>query len=140
MTDEQIIKALECCVNDDEGVLGFCNNGCPLFGKNANCPEVLRKNALDLINRQKVEIEEFKKVIDNMADKLVQKDAEIEKSVKTIDGLIVGQKTLFEREKTAKSKAIKEFAERVCEGRVANDPVVIAVNCELKEMVGEKDV
>ena len=57
MTDEQIIKALECCVNDDEGVLGFCNNGCPLFGKNANCPEVLRKNALDLINRQKAEIE-----------------------------------------------------------------------------------
>ena len=31
-------------------------------------------------------------------------------------------------------EAIKEFAERLCEGRVSNDPVVIAVKVELKEM------
>ena len=35
------------------------------------------------------------------------------------------------------AEAVKEFAERLCEGRVSNDPVVIAVNCELKEMVDE---
>ena len=33
-----------------------------------------------------------------------------------------------------KSEAIKEFAERLCKGRVENDPVVIAVKSELKEM------
>ena len=36
-------------------------------------------------------------------------------------------------------EAIKEFAERLCDGRVSNDPVVIAVKCELKEMVGDSD-
>lgn len=38
-----------------------------------------------------------------------------------------------------KSEVIKEFAERLCDGRVSNDPVVIAVKCELKEMVGDSD-
>ena len=37
------------------------------------------------------------------------------------------------------SDAIKEFAERLCDDRVSNDPVVIAVKCELKEMVGDGD-
>lgn len=34
---------------------------------------------------------------------------------------------------------VKEFAERLCEGRVSNDPVVIVVNVELKEMLSRKD-
>lgn len=38
-----------------------------------------------------------------------------------------------------KSEAIKEFAERLCEGRVSNDPVVIAVKVELKEMRKEDE-
>ena len=33
---------------------------------------------------------------------------------------------------------VKEFAERLCEGRVSNDPVVIAVKVEL-EMEGEQN-
>lgn len=35
----------------------------------------------------------------------------------------------------AKSEAVNKFAERLCEGRVENDPVVIAVKCELKAYV-----
>ena len=34
----------------------------------------------------------------------------------------------------AKAEAIKEFAERLCDGRVSNDPVVIAADALLKEM------
>ena len=34
--------------------------------------------------------------------------------------------------KQIKAEAIKEFAERLCEGRVSNDPVVIAVKVELE--------
>ena len=34
-------------------------------------------------------------------------------------------------------EGFKELAERLCEDRLSNDPVVIAVKCELKEMVGE---
>lgn len=38
----------------------------------------------------------------------------------------------------AHSAAIKKFAERLCEGRVSNDPVVIAVKVEL-EMAGDTE-
>ena len=49
MTDNEIIKALECCKNDD------CDN-CPnTFG---NCYANLAGYALDLIKRQEKEIEE----------------------------------------------------------------------------------
>ena len=48
MTDNEIIKAMVCCSNDD------CEN-CPNdFG---NCYANLNKEALNLINRQKAEIE-----------------------------------------------------------------------------------
>ena len=33
---------------------------------------------------------------------------------------------------------VKEFAERLCEGRVSNDPVVIAVKVELKELIDKQ--
>ena len=49
MTDAEIIKALECC-NDSN-----CNE-CPIKG----CTDDIFRNALDLINRQKVEVEQWK--------------------------------------------------------------------------------
>lgn len=53
MTDEQIIKALECC--------GYKNcKQCPNFSEDIECSEKLIKLALDLINRQKAEIERLK--------------------------------------------------------------------------------
>lgn len=64
---------------------------------------------IDFINRQKAEI--------SVKNKLLQK---AEKIIET-----------------ERAKAIKVFAERLCEDRVSNDPVVIAVKVELKEMVGE---
>ena len=39
--------------------------------------------------------------------------------------------------KGLKSEAIKEFAEMLCDGRVSNDPVVIAVKTELKMTEGK---
>ena len=43
---------------------------------------------------------------------------------------------MFKKEAEAEIKAetIKEFAKKLCENRVAKDPVVIAVNVELKQM------
>ncbi len=41
------------------------------------------------------------------------------------------------KKKDVRTEAIKEFADKLCEGRVSNDPVVIAVKVELKEMAGE---
>lgn len=66
MTEEEIIKALECCVAGKK-----CRN-CPLETDDA-CFQTLRVEALDLIN---------------------SKNAEMEKALATIDGLINGQETL----------------------------------------------
>ena len=97
MTDEQIIKALECCATDDGDDCFQCPYGNIVYKPgNGGCVNRCRKDALDLINRKKAKIEESKDEI--------------------------------------KSEAIKEFAERLCKGRVENDPVVIAVKSELKEM------
>ena len=49
MTYEQIIKALECCRDNN------CNE-CPIEG----CTDNIFRNALDLINRQRAEIEQWK--------------------------------------------------------------------------------
>ena len=52
MTDNEIIKALECCVEK-----GKCNE-CPYYlPYGINCGYHKDKNALNLINRQKAEIE-----------------------------------------------------------------------------------
>ena len=53
MTDNEIVKALECCIsNTDEN----CNK-CVCSGSNVSCVDVLLQNALDLINRQNAEKE-----------------------------------------------------------------------------------
>ena len=49
MTDEQIIKALNCCKDNN------CNE-CPIKG----CTDDIFENALDLINRQKAELKQWK--------------------------------------------------------------------------------
>ncbi len=56
MTDEQIIKALECCSKKD------CKQ-CPAFDENIECGENLITLALDLINRKNAEVERYKGVI-----------------------------------------------------------------------------
>jgi FtsZ-binding cell division protein ZapB len=74
---------------------------------------IIMKDVLDIIDRLQEEIERLKKENNQFAD--------IGKMYSEI-----------------KSEAIKEFAERVCEGRVSNDPVVIAVRCAVKEMTEGK--
>jgi hypothetical protein len=66
MTDNEIIKALECCIND-EAVL--CNK-CPLKNECDNNPldDVKARYALDLIKRQQAEIERLQKVNDSFTD------------------------------------------------------------------------
>ena len=55
MTDEQIVKALECC-SIGEAICFMC----PLYNKTDHCVDVLTENAHDIINRQKAEIEKLK--------------------------------------------------------------------------------
>ena len=106
MTDNEIIKALECHADRDTETCSLCPLMCV-----EGCAYELAKNSLDLINRQKAEIE----------------------------ALIAGQETLQRYISTAKDEAVKEFAERLCEDRLSNDPVVIAVKVELKTAGEEND-
>ena len=108
MTDNEIIKALECCFI-------HCNCAdCPLNSPQTEwCVKVTCEQALCLINRQK---------------------AEIERITLEYAGFQAGVKHFADIGKTIRAEAIKEFAERLCEGRVSNDPVVIAAKCLLKEM------
>ena len=107
MTDNQIIKALECCA-DEMG----CKKGCPCFDPKAkgSCCTIskigIEKIALDLINRQQAEIERLQKVKEQIKK---------EKN-KILDAQMFLAKicdNLEKKLKTAKAEAIKEFAERL---------------------------
>ena len=57
MTDEEIIKTLECCADSEN----YQCNKCPLY---ADCEKTsIAENALDLINRQQAEIERLRKEV-----------------------------------------------------------------------------
>lgn len=138
-TDEEIIKALECHINAEDCV------SCEVFDW---CEEILLTElVLDLINRQKAEIErletenkiyiEANRVIGYQRD---QRDKEIDELQKQIDGLDV-------RENKIKVEAYKEFAERIRECCTFNDDlsadtflsITTDIDCVLKEMVGEEE-
>lgn len=61
MTDEQTIKALECCSN-------YCTVGCPLVDIEDidKCTSQMAKYALDLIKRQQAEIERYKTLYEDL--------------------------------------------------------------------------
>ena len=64
MTDNEIIKALDCCISTGTALDCF---KCPMaenrvcYGSNTKVSQLVVKNALSLINRQKTEIERLKK-------------------------------------------------------------------------------
>ena len=67
-TDEEIVKALECCGSSEERVT-HCK-GCPLYEYGSSmCIQTVMCAALDLINRQKAEIERLHKHNTEMARK-----------------------------------------------------------------------
>ena len=70
MTDEQIIKALECCATDDGDDCFQCPYGNIVYKPgDGGCVNRCRKEALDLINRQKAEVENEIKEIKSEAIK-----------------------------------------------------------------------
>lgn len=122
MTDNEIIKAFKCCHLESD----FPNcNECPIENI---CDEViLTDEVYNLINRQKVEIERLEKEV---KDKEMAYNDEfcLRKEWQT------KCRELLKEKQAIKSEAIKEFAESICNGRVSNDPVVIAVKTELECM------
>ena len=131
MTDtENIKKALSCC-------MGAGCTECPLRSQ-ALCLYILKKGALDIINRYEAEIETLQEIIfrkeDLMQkihnqkqvyyDELVSAKAEIERLTAEREKLLkeckkCGRRTqkaigkLQKKIKTARAEAVKEFAERL---------------------------
>lgn len=100
MTDEQIIKALECCATDDGDDCFRCPYVNIVYQSgNGGCANSCRKDALDLINRQKSEIEELRERISYLE--------------KSIDCSRKEYNRLLQKLQQAESEAIKEFAERL---------------------------
>jgi hypothetical protein len=159
MTDNDIIKVLK-CLSGEKVFCAECAYKCAI---SYACHKNGAKDALDLINRQRAEIAELQHKYDlavaereanikgftetlerlrsmNQAklDMIHDIRAEIERKDRILDSYALQYGTVADKDvllKQAKAEAVKEFAERLCEGRVSNDPVVIAMKVEL-ETVG----
>lgn len=123
MTDNEIIKALECCTDES---YENCNE-CPYSTDTLSCERLkLLEDSLDLINRQKAEIERLKKEVS------IARDAYI---------------SIQDRYEHTKAEAYKEFAERLNEeAQIADcfDSYNMVVGTHfidnlLKEMVGKEE-
>lgn len=117
MTDNEIIKALECCAEDE----WCCNNNCPFFEK---CSKTLMaKSSLDIINRQQAEMERLKAHINEVADKVEDKMTYMsgcQNLIQTVKKIILGDKTPSESLcdncglcKEREEEAVNEFADRL---------------------------
>ena len=99
LTDEQIIRAVKHCIS----IQSTCGS-CPLFNL-TNCDKILMKSFNDFINRQKAEIERLQSMVDAELDTIHDLGDDYERVLEEENELV----------KTAKSEAIKEFAERLKE-------------------------
>lgn len=99
MTDEQTIKAMECCATDDGGDCSQCPYGNIVYKPgNGGCVNRCLKDALDLTNRQRAENES-----------LQSRNKFLEIEYKNMSNLFQT------RIQTSTTEAIKEFAERLKE-------------------------
>lgn len=138
LTDNEIVKALECCGDEEE--LHYCVD-CPYCDKeNDFCQEDLHRDALDLINRlqaekealingqetlqkyiaeQKAEIERLQNSIAVFTNNAVDFANEIDRHKKDKEEAFLFAANIVESEKiviaNAKAEAYKEFADKVDE-------------------------
>ena len=104
MTDNEIIKALECCTDPNEP----CPN-CPYEGETTSemyCDEKLMVDALNFINRQKEEIERF-----GFEHRAMAKA--INCYIKEVEELVHEKDNLIKTYKEYRADAIKGFAKLV---------------------------
>ena len=127
-TDEQIIKALECCSTDVQ------ENPCPkcVFYNKHRCSTLMVNAVSDLISRYKAKNESLKQIIN-------EQDKEI---LKLQNRIIFWRKNLNYQPEKIKSEAIKDFAERLKEKFGIADCIVTVDNNDLdgfvKEMTEER--
>ena len=117
MTDNEIVKALECCVSEKKGCKGcpYEVDGCLLDGTNK-----LLKDILALINRQKAEIAKLEKV-EKYADETIKAQAaeierlkgDLEYQCDSCKNIQLSRQEYWKAISQARSEAIKQFVEKV---------------------------
>ena len=139
MTDNEIIKALECCTDID---LDSCEK-CPIRIECYNNTIDIKKDALDLIKRLQAENEKNETII-RFADKTIStQKAENER----LNGDLIIERTRRENAVNAyheaKAEAYKEFAEEIFELFPKDKPNTVisrvTVKHILKELVGDNN-
>ena len=148
MTDNEIIKALECCCSTQ---VNACDD-CPFYERCYNNNEWLEKEAINLINRQKAEIDAFEELTNKNQQCIKEKNDVIDLQKAEIERLEKGslkEAMTFNSNTIAnvRAEAVKEFAERLKESEYQSSdwshgehPYVVEVDDIdnlVKEMVGE---
>ena len=158
MTDNDIIKALECCCKNNS-----CE-GCPLdyfTFSSSQCASELTIKSLDLINRQNAENKRLRKEVNLVSiqfQDLQERYEEAQTEIERLKGIFISPskdpmdfcgvlcdyaEELIDK---AKSEAYKEFAEmlkneiniRTTYSREQDKNVMRMIDNLLKEMVGEE--
>lgn len=131
---EQIKKAFEYCKNNN----GECPKECPLFA-DTECTQTLGFYGLSLINSY----ERKNKILTKKAENWIAIAKDLQKE---IDELIEDNQAkdetitnLIATIKDIQADTVRKMQEMLCEGRVSNDPVVIATNVAAKEMLEGKE-
>lgn len=138
MENNEIIKALECCGDTEDGCLH-----CPLLGTSApECGMRLCRESLDLINRYEAENKSLYKINAKADEKISELRKELlkrqnleesfSKTTKYFD------KKLAKTVKLERAEAIKEFVEKLKEDLKSNNYIVSfdRIDNLVKEMVG----
>ena len=132
MTDNEIIKALECC----KDVSAKTCRDCPFYNfHSANCVTVLAEKSLDLIERRQTEIDELRKII---ADGCENSEL-IYPVLTTLRSYVLDD---FRKQRT---EAVKEFAQRVKNAFYYHfDELIPSIMADeidkiMEEMVGDVD-
>lgn len=135
-TDEEIIEALDLCTQQNGSIPCY---DCPCWNDDEQeCEGIDYTATLDLIKRQKAEIEKLNIQLQGVWNMASLYKAESERWESYNENLLTANTSLSNEILASKTKAYKKFAERLCEDRLQNDPVVIAAQVELKEMVVEE--
>lgn len=133
LTDEEIVKALECCIDCK------CKE-CPCY-KNIDgemrCTEIDEEQILDLIKRQKAEIKLLTEKLEALGDPLQDAHYKIAEQQAEIERLKARNDELNAMNKAASIEAIKEFAEKLKDYHKNYEGFCVVDDDDIDDLVAE---
>lgn len=119
MTDEQVVKAFECCKKIEEGCSHEYCFECPMFEEDVDeCTASLFGKVLDLIKRQQAEIEDLiERLKEYKSFPCFTKDTQFVSVSRKADGQFTADKMIQVEVDKIRAEAYKEFAEKLLESK-----------------------